>query len=342
MFLMLHRHLRPGYDYLLDVTLLPLWRELPPSPLKTTSNLSRGVGLAGVHLDGLQGRDRVMVSARLLIQTGQPLAGLDRRHRAFRGRFAIASAQTGRSADHYGRALFSTRSVLYHLGIVARPPARRAPTEAESLDQRLYVPGLTDEIRPTFLAYLQRFHATLSPATVNGRATASGTSAGTSRGWIPPSERRRSRPPPPHRDLPDRDPNATTRADGRRSPSRTAHPHLAMHCFLNDIGQWGWPEAPNRRLIFPRDTPRTPEPLPRYVPAEADQRLAEALTARPRHSRRTRCCSRARPDSGSVSCFDLELDCVHEVPRQGAWLKVPLGKLNTERMVRSTWSRWDP
>jgi integrase len=30
---------------------------------------------------------------------------------------------------------------------------------------------------------------------------------------------------------------------------------------------------------------------------------------------------------------DLELDCVHQVPGQGAWLKVPLGKLLTERMV---------
>src|SRR5664279_3618040 len=30
---------------------------------------------------------------------------------------------------------------------------------------------------------------------------------------------------------------------------------------------------------------------------------------------------------------DLELDCVHEVPGAGAWLKVPLGKLDTERMV---------
>src|SRR5204862_1402595 len=29
----------------------------------------------------------------------------------------------------------------------------------------------------------------------------------------------------------------------------------------------------------------------------------------------------------------LELDCVHEVPGQGAWLKIPLGKLLTERMV---------
>jgi hypothetical protein len=31
--------------------------------------------------------------------------------------------------------------------------------------------------------------------------------------------------------------------------------------------------------------------------------------------------------------LDLELDCVHEVVGQGAWLKVPLGKLATERMV---------
>jgi integrase len=30
---------------------------------------------------------------------------------------------------------------------------------------------------------------------------------------------------------------------------------------------------------------------------------------------------------------DLEPDCVHEVPGQGAWLKIPLGTLDTERMV---------
>jgi integrase len=31
--------------------------------------------------------------------------------------------------------------------------------------------------------------------------------------------------------------------------------------------------------------------------------------------------------------LDLELDCVHEVPGAGTWLKIPLGKLDTERMV---------
>ena len=31
--------------------------------------------------------------------------------------------------------------------------------------------------------------------------------------------------------------------------------------------------------------------------------------------------------------LDLELDAVIDVPRSGSWLKVPLGKLDTERMV---------
>ena len=31
--------------------------------------------------------------------------------------------------------------------------------------------------------------------------------------------------------------------------------------------------------------------------------------------------------------INLELDCIHEIPGKGAWLKVPIGKLHTERMV---------
>jgi len=31
--------------------------------------------------------------------------------------------------------------------------------------------------------------------------------------------------------------------------------------------------------------------------------------------------------------LDLEVDCLRELPRHGTWLKVPLGKLNTERVV---------
>src|SRR5579872_2439117 len=93
------------------------------------------------------------------------------------------------------------------------------------------------------------------------------------------------------------------------------------------------PRPPARRLIFSRDVPRLPRALPRYLPPDADRALAAALHASP---------NRLYADSLLVlratgmrigELLDLELDCVHEVPGAGAWLKVPLGKLGTERMV---------
>jgi integrase len=108
---------------------------------------------------------------------------------------------------------------------------------------------------------------------------------------------------------------------------------LVVANFLNEITEWGWPETPSRRLIFSSDLPRLPRPLPRYVPLDADRRLADALE----HSE-----YRLAADALLLarSCglrigelLDLELDCVHEIPGNGTWLKVPLGKLDTERMV---------
>jgi integrase len=79
--------------------------------------------------------------------------------------------------------------------------------------------------------------------------------------------------------------------------------------------------------------PGCPGRCPRYLPVGADRRLGDALAA-----------SRYRLAADALllqrACglrigelLDLELDCVHEVPGQGCWLKVPLGKLETERMV---------
>jgi hypothetical protein len=75
-FLMLQRQLRPGYDYLLDVTLLALWRELPASSLHEDlahfRAASQELGFTAAVSKGAAG----LVCARLLIQTGRPLAGL--------------------------------------------------------------------------------------------------------------------------------------------------------------------------------------------------------------------------------------------------------------------------
>ncbi len=243
--------------------------------------------------------------------------------------------RTGRPTAHYGRALFATRSVLYHLGVLSRPPTLRARTEAESYEQRLRRFGVSDQLRPTFVAYLERLPATLSVSTVSGRATHLGQFG-----------QHLARVDPGLRTIADLDrrqhietyltaiATATREIDGE--PIGMEHRRgrvIAVHCFLNDISEWGWPEAPRRRLIFPRDTPRRPQPLPRYLPAEADQRLAEALT-RSSETLAANALLLARATGLRIGeLVDLELDCVHEVPRQGAWLKVPLGKMKTERMV---------
>jgi site-specific recombinase XerD len=103
--------------------------------------------------------------------------------------------------------------------------------------------------------------------------------------------------------------------------------------MIDDIIEWGWAEAPSRRLIFARDVPRLPRPLPRYLPPDADRRLAAALHASPSRLRADALLLLRATGMRIGELLDLELDCVHEVPGAGAWLKVPLGKLDTERMV---------
>jgi integrase len=335
-FLMLQRHLQPGYDYLLDVTLLPLWRELPASPLHEDLEhfraASQELGFTTAVSKGAAG----LVCARLLIQTGRPLRGLtDQDVADFDQALRDRQQRTGRGIGHYGRALFSTRSVLYHLGIVSRPPSHRARTEAQSFEQRLASRGVSARLRPTIVAYLQQIAARLAPSTVSGRATDLGH-FGAHLAWVDPTlasiaelDRRR------HIET-----YLTAVADATRerdglpiSIEEQRGRIIAVSCFLNDIGQWDWPEAPPRRLIFPRDSPRRPRALPRYLPAETDRRLVAALEA----STETLAANAlllARATGLRIGeLVDLELDCVHEVPGQGAWLKVPLGKLKTERMV---------
>ena len=108
---------------------------------------------------------------------------------------------------------------------------------------------------------------------------------------------------------------------------------LTVGRMIDDIIEWGWAEAPARRLIFARDVPRLPRALPRYLPADADRALAAALRASPNPLPAGALLLLRATGMRIGELLDLELDCVHEVPGAGAWLKVPLGKLDTERMV---------
>ncbi len=69
-FLMLHRHLRPGYDYLLSRTLLSLWARGAGEPaaagLQRFVAAARELGFAAKAAHGAAG----LVAARVLIQSG--------------------------------------------------------------------------------------------------------------------------------------------------------------------------------------------------------------------------------------------------------------------------------
>jgi site-specific recombinase XerD len=314
-FLMLHGYLHPGYDYLMERKLSRLLREAPASPLGP--DLARF--LAGAEVLGYTVRtSTAMVStiaARLLIQTGRGLDALtDDDFCELQTAIEERQAQRGRRFAHYRNILNGARAVIYH---------------------EAYFDGVRPHIRGPMVIYLERVTATLARSTVQSAA------AGLAHFG---------------RFLAEVDPNLESLAllDRRRHVEpylsvvagainrRTGAPITASSAkariqtvgrFLDAITEWGWPEAPARRLIFPRDSPRLPHPLPRYLPPDHDRALVQALEASPNRLRADALLLLRATGLRIGELLDLELDCVHEIPGQGAWLKVPLGKLLTERMV---------
>jgi integrase len=331
-FLMVHGWLQPGYDYLVARKLSSFWREVAASPLAVDMERFRQ-GAEAIGFTSISSLRMASQSVgRLLIESNVSLEQLtlddfDQLAQACRRR----GMETAKGWCHYRTALNGAHRVLFHLEILNGPPAhwQQRKTFADR------VVDVHPALQPAFVAYLDRKTGTCRPETVTGMAT---------------------RLVHFGRFLAEIDPGLTSLADLDRQqhiepylnsvanaisskngePITTADQArrvLTASSFLTDVTEWGWADVPKRRLIFRSDVPRLPKPLPRYLPVDADRRLGEALA----HSD-----FRLAADALLLAracglrigeLLDLELDCVHEVPGNGAWLKVPLGKLDTERMV---------
>lgn len=331
-FLMLQRALQPGYDYLLERKLSSLWREIADSPLGPDLDRFMATAAELGFTERVRFATGSQVPARLLIQTGRrldqlTLADLD----AFTAACRDRHARTGKGHTHYLAALSNTQRVLFHLGIVDRLPRSAGPAPfAERLAQ------VPPAIRETMIAYLDRKRATCQAGTVSGIATRLKhfgvflAAVDPDLGSIAHLDRR-THIEPYLTSLVDavnpKNQEVITVADRSRRV-------LALAGFLTDITAWDWPEAPPRRLVFRDDVPKLAQVLPRYLPIDVDRRLAQALNEHPGNDlaaaalRLQRCCGLRIGE-----LLDLELDSVHELPGHGHWLKVPLGKLDTERMV---------
>jgi integrase len=239
----------------------------------------------------------------------------------------------GKPSRHYSSAAHTARQVMFHLGVFTEQPVNATSLLRQSFTQRMR--DATAALRGSFVAYLDRLTATHSRGTVTGTATRLNHFAAHLAAVDPalPSlaglDRRRHI-------------ETYLTATAEAMNSRTGAPIsaserrgriLAVHCLLNDIAEWGWPQAPQRRLVFRSDIPKLPRALPRYLTPDLDRRLTQALHTWPERLPADALLLQRATGLRIGELVDLELDSVHEIPGQGAWLKVPLGKLNTERMV---------
>lgn len=332
-FLMLAGYLRPGYDYLIRRKLAVFWRHLPAGPL--AEDLARFLDAAQEL--GFTERTRSaaasQVIGRLLIQTGRRLDALT--DNDFDNLLAASAARhgAGRPSRHYSSATHTARQVMFHLGVFTEQPVNATSLLRQSFTQRMR--DATPALRGSFVAYLDRLTATHSRGTVTGTATRLNHFAAHLRAIDPAlsslAELDRRRHIETYLTATAAAMNSRTGAPIQASERRGRV--LAVHCLLNDIAEWGWPEAPKRRLVFRSDIPKLPRALPRYLTPDLDRRLTQALQAWPERLPADALLLQRATGLRIGELVDLELDCVHEVPGQGAWLKVPLGKLNTERMV---------
>lgn len=332
MFLMVQGWLQPGWDWLVAKKMSSFWREVDGSRL--AADMTRFCDTAvAVGFTEIQARRAASQSiGRLLIQTGRRLdqltvEDLDELASACRDR----EATTGQGWRHYRSALVCAHTVLFHLDIVDAPP--EPAQQPDTFETRLA--DCHPNLRPAFVAYLERKLGTCRAKTVSSLATRLGHFARFLAEADPDLESLAGLTRQDHIE-PYLNSVAKARSTKTGKPITVADQDRRIRAIghmLDEITEWGWDNAPTRKLIFRTDHPRKPRPLPRYIPVDADRRLTAALEASTYRLAADALLLARAVGLRIGELLDLELDCVHEVAGHGAWLKVPLGKLDTERMV---------
>jgi integrase len=332
MFLMVRGWLRPGWDWLVARKLSSFWREVPGTTLEADMAQFCEAAVAVGFTEVQAKRAASQSIGRLLIQTGRGLDELTLADlHALAGACRDREATTGQGWRHYRAALVCAHTVLFHLDIISDPPTPQR--EPDTFEARLA--DAHPNLRPAFVAYLERKLGTCRPKTVSSLATRLAhfarflaeadpdleSLAGLTRqGHIEPYLNSVTKA------VSTKTGKAITVADQDRRIR-------ALSNMLTEITEWGWDDAPTRKLVFRIDHPRKPRPLPRYIPVDADRRLTDALEASTYRLTADALLLARAVGLRIGELLDLELDCVHEIPGHGSWLKVPLGKLDTERMV---------
>jgi integrase len=237
---------------------------------------------------------------------------------------------------HAPKRLFAIWQACWELGIATVPPRRAGRPALSPIEQAEQIgqPAIRREV----VRYVQTISTVLRPATVTARTKAIRVFTD----WLATHHPQVSR-----LDQLERTAHvepflawARTRpwrgANGQgRTVSLTLFHHdvVDLRVFFEDIAAWGWASQPRRRLLFLTDLPRLPEPMPRALPPELDRALMAEVAQLDDVLARTGLLLLRATGMRVGELLDLELDCLVDFGAHGTWLRVPVGKLATERMV---------
>jgi integrase len=252
---------------------------------------------------------------------------------------ALSASSIPRSSRRAYRArLASLRQLLYEVRVLDTAPRRRP--WARSLEQRFTAVAMAAPIRETLLRYIRVRVAVLRPKSVESlindllpfaeyltahhpqltslreldRTCIEGYLAwNRTRGW--------------------RGQRAAAGAGRTVSAAVAQSAVLSLRNLLDDITAWGWEQAPARRLVFAADVPKLDQPLPRALAPDIDTTVMNAVARLDDPFGRVGLTVLRGAGLRVGELLDLELASIIDYGAAGTWLKVPLGKLATERMV---------
>ena len=332
-----HRHLVPDVELLLakpaGCGLPVLWADHDPDSQAAVAEAAATLGWSR----NWQRQVGLLAASTICLHTGKPVRRLTEADFAVVLDQLDAMATITPSARHHARTrLYGLQQACYQIGSLTTPPRQGGPVATGAA---AHAAGVRQPlIRVEVVRYVQTISTTLRPSTVAGRTKALRVFFDYLAEAHPEVTRLadidRTRHIEPYlawaRARPWRGTNR-----GRRTIGVVAfHQDIVdLRCFFEDIAGWGWPSAPPRRLLFYADIPRTPDALPRALTPDIDRALMAAVARLDDPLVRTGLTLLRATGIRMGELLDLELDCLLDFAGHGTWLRVPIGKLNSERVV---------
>ena len=107
---------------------------------------------------------------------------------------------------------------------------------------------------------------------------------------------------------------------------------INLHCFFERITEWGYPDPPQRPLIFTGDLPIVDKPLPRFLDDAAAAKLLRTSRADPDPLSRLIVELLARTGIRRSELLGLTVDAIVQIG-SAFWLRIPVGKLHNDRYL---------